>query len=290
MIRLPANAGLLLACALVLTGCPQPLPEQRTQTAEAFAVANGLQPIRFQTSRFLLQGFGTPAAKGPILTVYVEGDGDAFDRYGVTADPTPSDQVGLQLAAADSHRPILYLGRPCQYIAEADAANCLGSNARAYWSIARFSEAAIRSTEEAIADMMRRTGASRLVLVGFSGGGVMATLIAGRRYHRGFRDIDVLVTVASPIDHKEWTRYHDVTEMSGSEDPLTYLDSLRSVPQIHFSGGLDDIVPFQVVRSYIDKIGLNPRVRHVHFEDQDHVSWPSAWSEALGFVHAPYRP
>lgn len=279
-----AVAGLLLATGVVQAGC-LPLADESKIAAARSARVHGLEPIRFPTRTFLLQGYGTPAAKGPVLTVYIEGDGVTRQ-----VDPTPGAQTALQLAAADPRRPILYLGRPCQYVADLDPVNCTGVGAASNWRMARYSERVVVAIEQAIADMMRRTGASRLVLTGYSGGGVLAALVAGRRYFRGRRDVDVLVTVAAPLDHKAWTAHHDTSELSGSEDPLTYVESLRLVPQIHFSGALDDIVPHTVVRSYIDKLGLNPRVRHVVFVDQDHASWPSAWHEALGFVHAPYQP
>ena len=276
---------------LLVAGCGAPTPDDRVAEAVKLAAQYNMTGIQFVTSTFLLQGYGTPEEKGSVLTVYIEGDGDAFDRYGVTLDPTPSDLFGLRLALRDSRRPLLYLGRPCQYIVERDSSRCMGPTAALHWSLARFSEPAIKALEEAIEEMRARTEAKRLVLIGYSGGGVMATLIAGRRYRRGHRDVDVLVTLAAPIDHHAWTKAHRVSALSGSESALTYLESLRAIPQIHFTGGLDSIVPYAVSRAYIDRLGENARVRHIYFQGRDHkLNWIETWPQLLNLVHAPSLP
>ena len=92
-------------------------------------------------------------------------------------DPTPVNPLALQLALRDPSGAAVYLARPCQFVAAPDKREC----ARAYWTEQRFSPAVIAASLEAISQLKQRYGAQRLVLVGYSGGGAVASLVAAQR-------------------------------------------------------------------------------------------------------------
>ena len=116
-----------------------------------------------------------------------------------------------------------------------------------------------------------RTGATQLRLFGYSGGGVVATLLAMSR-----TDVVQLVTIAAPLSVAEWTSWHQVTALTGSLDPGTRDAALP--PAVHFVGGKDAIVPPQVVRGFAKRSGGRLRV----VEDFDHqCCWSRDWPHLL---------
>jgi pimeloyl-ACP methyl ester carboxylesterase len=85
------------------------------------------------------------------------------------------------------------------------------------------------------------SGAQRLRLFGYSGGGVLATLLAARR-----SDVEQLVTVASPLAVAEWAAWHQATPLLGSLDPAMAVKG-QLPPATHFVGGRDSVVPPRLV-------------------------------------------
>jgi fermentation-respiration switch protein FrsA (DUF1100 family) len=111
---------------------------------------------------------------------------------------------------------------------------------------------------------MARTGARSLRLVGYSGGGVVAALVAAR--HAGAAS---LITVAAPLDVEHWIAGHGVSPLTGSLDPLAQAAALRHVPQLHLAGADDKVVPPDVLTSWLQKTsGTCARLRIV--PDFDH--------------------
>lgn len=183
--------------------------------------------------RPLAAAMPSKAAAAPILTIVIEGDGQAHDRRGrASPDPTPDKAVGLDLAKAWP-APAAWLGRPCQYVQDAACT----SDA---WTTHRFSDTAVVMTDAAVNALKARAGADQIVLVGWSGGGVMATLVAARR-----SDVAGLITLAAPLDVAAWTRSRGLSPLQGL-DPAD-LGPL-AVPQVHLTGAFDPLVRPAVVR------------------------------------------
>ena len=150
----------------------------------------------------------TMGEPGPLF-VYIEGDGLAYlDTRTPSTDPTPVDPLALRLAAADPGPAVLYLGRPCQFAPGRGDPRC---SVRA-WTTARFGANVVASIDDAISRERARAPERPLVLVGYSGGGVIAALVAARR-----KDVSLLITVAAPLDVADWTRRMGVSPLDGSE-------------------------------------------------------------------------
>nr|VFJ56819.1 MAG: hypothetical protein BECKDK2373B_GA0170837_106122 [Candidatus Kentron sp. DK] len=177
------------------------------------------------------------------LAIYIEGDGLAWlSKDRISPDPTPRNPVALKLALRHPPEwPAVYLARPCQYGNIAHRPPCRPE----YWTRKRFSPEVIAATQSAIDHLMGQFGAKKAILIGYSGGGAVAALVAAER-----RDIAKLITVVSNLDHRAWTSHHRVTPLRGSLNPADNWEALQNIPQYHLVGSDDPIVPPLVVEAY----------------------------------------
>lgn len=228
--------------------------------------ASQAPPGRF---RLLSLQRGDPSRRTEVLDVYIEGDGAAWQTpFHPPRDPTPPQPTALALAAADPAPAVAYLGRPCQYLDAAELAACSPE----YWTNSRFAAEVVTAYMAHLDRLKETSGARTLRLVGYSGGGVLATLLAARR-----GDVERLVTVASPLAVAEWTAWHQATPLSGSLDPAAEA-KLPLPPVTHFVGGRDSVVPPHLVASFAARSG--GRLRTVpEFDHQ--CCWSRDWPRLL---------
>ena len=199
-------------------------------TAPAGASPAGRGWTSFEVATLAAASKDAPST-GDLLTVVIEGDGDAHDSQGrPSADPTPKDPLGFRIAQAWPQGPVAWLGRPCQYL---KAPACRPAD----WTTARYSEAAVAASSLAIDELKRHSGATRLRLVGWSGGGTMAALVAARR-----TDVVALVTLAAPLDLAAWAQWHGASPLTGSLDPAQ-ATLPPGIVQLHVLGRFDQVVP-----------------------------------------------
>ncbi len=263
----------MLAWALTLTGCATvATPAQREAQADALADARGWRRQSLQAGAFELVSYGPrELTRDSRLTVYLEGDGFAWrDGSTPSRDPTPLNPVGLRLALAQAEDNAVYLARPCQYV-DARYSGCL----QRYWTTARFAEEVVAATNIAVETLKTRHGADRLVLVGFSGGAAVAALVASRR-----QDVERLVTVAGNLDHHAWTAFHRVDPLVDSLNAADVAGQLKELPQIHFVGRDDSVIPPVLARAwpvgFVGDGGQNLRV----VAGQGHgCCWPDVWAD-----------
>jgi pimeloyl-ACP methyl ester carboxylesterase len=176
--------------------------------------------------------FAMPDQKGDVLTVVIEGDGRGHDRKGrPTGNPTPNKRAAYEIAGKWPTQPVAWLGRLCQFEAHADPA-CTPQD----WTTGRFSQEAVRAADSAIDQLKAKAGAKRVRLVGWSGGGVIAALLAQRR-----SDVAGLITFAAPLDIDAWTDAQRLTPLRGSMSPATH-PMPANLPQVHMLGDFDTVV------------------------------------------------
>jgi dienelactone hydrolase len=239
-------AVLLAAFAAVggLAGCATASPEARLQSALALAAPSGWQASTLAAGDFRLLALHPAPRESAELAVFIEGDGLAWlDPRTPSADPTPLDPIALRLALAERHRPSAWLARPCQFDPPL-AGNCRA----AHWTRARFSPEVIAAMDQGLSQLKRMFGAQRLVLVGYSGGGTVAALLAARR-----QDVALLVTVAAVLDHEAWTRAQGISALQGSLNPADEWAALRGLRQIHFVGAQDRLAGRAAVQPFVDR-------------------------------------
>jgi dienelactone hydrolase len=279
----------LLAVSLALAGCADLTPQARWNHAEQLADNAGWQKLRLPAGQFVLSAYVPKnVARADTLTVYIEGDGLAWlSRSRPSSDPTPRNPVGLELALRHPQGVAVYLARPCQYVEAGDAKNCR----QAYWTNRRFAPEVIEAGDRAITQLKRRYGADKLVLVGYSGGGAVAALVAARR-----NDVALLVTVAGNLDHRAWTEAHHVPPLEGSLNPADEWRALMGVPQRHFVGERDEVVGREVADSYASRFMSQRQLEVVTIPGFDHVccwveEWGAIWSKgAIELENGNYRP
>lgn len=268
---------LWVIASLFLSSCMTiPSLEERRSLANELARLHGWQSVLIESEKFDLVAY-VPSFQNPgkKLTIYIEGDGLAWvGRTQPSFDPTPRDPLALRLALAHQDGNAVYLGRPCQYV-DAELSGC----SRLYWTDMRFAPEVISATSQAIDILKQKFGASRLVLVGYSGGGAVAALVAARR-----NDIALLVTVAGNLDHRAWTSYHHISPLAGSLSPADQVDALHNIPQWHFVGASDGNITPEIIQSFANRFPLRYRPEVRVMPGFDHrccwaESWPAIWRQ-----------
>ncbi|WP_421507431.1 alpha/beta hydrolase [Erwinia rhapontici] len=230
----------LLWCSL-LTGCAT---DNRAATADAIARAAGLQQGEINAVPFVLRWWGRISDPDQPVHLYIEGDGFAWVTPSQPSrDPTPFNPTALKLTAADPAVNVAYLARPCQYIPMTRNPACDQS----WWTDRRFGPVVINAMNDAITQIARQAPGQPLVLVGYSGGGAVAALVAARRH-----DVQSLRTVAGNLDMDEVNRLHHASPMPQSLNAKDVAPTLAGLPQIHFSGSEDRVVPHSVAQGYAD--------------------------------------
>ena len=160
--------------------------------------------------------------------------------------------------------PSLYLGRPCYHA----ASPC---DPRA-WTLERYSEQVVDSLVQALRQLA--TPEQPLALIGYSGGGTLALLMAER-----LPRVVAVVTVAGNLDPDAWTALHDFTPFSGSENPAHRPPLPARVRELHFAGERDRVVPADLVREAAARrpgaiVEVVPGASHAE-------GWEAFWPTAL---------
>lgn len=204
---------------------------------------------------------------GNRLHVYIDGDGQPWEtRVTRAANPTPERALMLELMALDS-RPAVYLGRPCYFVKKDP--RCDDSK---WWTSHRYSQEVVASLSQALDSLSH--GYDSLVLIGHSGGGTLAFLLAERR-----SDVSVLVTLAANLDLTQWARLHSFGPLYGSLNPASFAPLPERIAQYHFLGDRDGNVPPQIIRQFVQ------RQTSAHFEilpGVDHTCcWAGIWLDLM---------
>ena len=182
------------------------------------------------------QKITNPKAK---YKVYVEGDGYAYNKYGrPTKDPTPRGTLVRKLAFNDKNENVIYLARPCQYVKSPICS-------QRHWTTARFSPEVINAEYQAIKEIV---GNNDVILVGFSGGAQVVGLISSAKQELNVKKI---ITIAGNLDHQNWIEYHNISPLNESLNLADYYDNFIKIPQIHYVGEDDDVIPPDLVHKFI---------------------------------------
>jgi pimeloyl-ACP methyl ester carboxylesterase len=264
---------LLLSCSHI------PSPEERRSVADELAGRRNWQSISMNTGRFDLVAYlPSIQKKATGLTVYIEGDGFAWINQSLASpDPTPRDPVGLRLALAHEDGNAVYLARPCQYV-DAELSGC----PRRYWTEMRFAPEVVAATSQAIDVLKKKFGATQITLVGYSGGGAVAALLAAQR-----NDVERLITVAGNLDHVAWTNYHHISPLEGSLNPADQVEALHNIRQWHFVGADDANITPALVQGFANRFTPRQRPTVTVMPGFDHrccwvENWASIWQQSVG--------
>ena len=266
---------LLVIALLFINACSSiPPVTDRINSANRAAKSAGFEKVIVSTNQYELITFQKVLKKqDKTLVIYIEGDGSAWKSGSRASDnPTPNNPVALLLAIQDTRPAVVYLARPCHFI-DLPSKGCLESA----WTNARFSQPAINSTNEAIELLKKQYQAKELILIGYSGGGAVATLITTQR-----NDVKTLVTVAGNLDTDAWVKMFGLEPLSGSLNPADKAKQLSPIRQIHFIGSDDQVIPKSVTQSYLNKLTIPNQSQVIEIKDYGHVCcWQQGWNSLL---------
>jgi len=263
--------SLLLLLSLILVACS---PKPDTMNALNADYSNNWVGHQIEAPSFLLTSFERVNVTSAVANIYIEGDGRAWlNKRMPSLDPTPNNPVAFNLAQLDSADNVFYLARPCQYTKMTDGSAC----EQKYWTSHRFSLEIIDAIDDALDDIKRRYQITGFNLVGFSGGGNVAALLAARR-----NDVLSIRTVAGNLDHSLQSNIHDVSQMLHSLNAKDVSQNIKNIPQLHFIGGEDDIVPHDLYESYKKASGQSDCVKAHVVNTASHTDgWESVWKSLL---------
>jgi len=256
------NKKLLLLTLLVLfTGCGKNIPtlQERKTTAFSLSQEQNLQEKIYQTTNFNLFSYQTHLRQCKNIKVFIEGDGLAWiTRSIVSKDPTPLNPTGLKLMLKDSSKCKLYLARPCQYI---DSSMC----EKKYWTSHRFNIKVIESYLQVLDEIKRENQNKSFTLVGYSGGGAIAAILSAKR-----KDIQNFITIVGNLDTHKWTAIHSISPLNGSLNPADFTKDLQNLPQVHYVGKNDKIIPLEIFQSYKSKFTNDSNIKLIMI-DATHI-------------------
>jgi len=260
-----ASSHWIALVVVVLAACATP-----TERIHERAATLGFERINLAGAPFEHVAFAAGTARGSTtLHVYVEHDGTPWiEPTRFADDPTPRTPVALELMARDTG-PRLLLGRPC-YFEPQNEPRCTPL----MWTHRRYSPEVVGSMVAALRGFLKARRYERVVLIGYSGGGTLAWLMAA-----DVPETVEVVTLAANLDVDYWAKLHGYSALVGSLNPALQPALPRAVTQIHYAGGRDDNVPPAVVTSFARQ---HPAARVVVIDEFDHrCCWVERWPQLL---------
>lgn len=218
---------IILILSLLLGGCA------------SITIPDNFAYKEIQAGEFKLASWQKITEPQGVYKIYIEGDGYAFDAGGrPTKNPTPKSTLVRELAFGDNTPNVIYLARPCQYVTSPICS-------KRHWTTARFAPEIINASFSAVQQI---AGDNPVILVGFSGGAQIAGLISAAK--KGL-NVKKIITIAGNLDHLAWTRYHNLPPLSESMNLENYRQPFAEIPQLHYVGSQDNIIPPHLVKDFI---------------------------------------
>lgn len=235
--------AMVSAAALFLSGCVNDVPMLKRESAQRIAMPVFMIPRTVPADPFTLKAFERVHQKYQPATLYIEGDGVPYATPDMTSlESSPTDPVGLRMAAQDGDTNVVYLARPCQY-----DQRYMGKKdcPEKYTTTHRYAPEVIAAYNQALDNIKAYHDVTGFNIVGYDGGGAIAAILAAKR-----DDVLTLRTVAGNLDTRATSINNNVTFLTGSMNPVDFAPQLVSKPQRHFIGKLDAVTPPVVYNSY----------------------------------------
>ncbi|MFC4310369.1 alpha/beta fold hydrolase [Steroidobacter flavus] len=260
-LRVALNA--VLVATLFLGGCTSPGQRLDQRAREAGLEVVHIEAGSFPSVVYLKRSAGADHATER-LTLFLESDGIPWLGRTPSNDPTTREPVALEMLMR-SPAPAAYVTRPCYNGLRSDKCHF------ELWTGARYSTEVVESMVATVREVQRRVGAKNIALVGYSGGGALAVLIAER-----LEDVASVVTIGANLDTDAWTDHHKYLRLSQSLNPALS-DKPHPWPELHLRGANDLVVPPSTTERYFARY---PRAQQRTLEGFDHVccwvrDWPS---------------
>ena len=274
----------LILAAITAAACV-PVKHTRQQTAARIATPAFMIDRQLKAGDFTLTLYERIHSRGNSANLYIEGD-----NAEIGIDPTPKTPIALQLAARDKAENVIYIARPCQYsnrpVIWKEIAGENETCDKKYATTHRFDPIVITAYNEALDEIKRRWDITSFNLYGHSGGGTIAALLATKR-----SDILSLTTVAGNLDHAAYSNSLRLSQKAGdtghfiSEKSLNARDiarKLNNLPQYHYIGGADTVMPPATLHSYLSAAGRSTCLNYKIIEENGYTQgWVDKWPDIL---------
>lgn len=207
------------------------------------------------------------------LRIYMEGDGRAWLRSNrPSSNPTPVNRLVHHLMLKDTSPDIAYLAQPCQYVMNSHCNSTV-------WTFERYSKKVVETMNSVVSLIKKNGDYRKLELIGYSGGGSIALLLAANR-----DDVISVRTLAGNLAPHYLNRHHGVSRMPAATDPESFSRHLSDVPQSHFVGSRDNIVPVEVSLHYAQALAHQSCI-HILLVEADHlIGWIKRWPALLSMT------
>jgi pimeloyl-ACP methyl ester carboxylesterase len=167
---------------------------------------------------------------------------------------------------------VLYIARPCQL--SRDESRCAPNVVRN----GRFADMSYHSVSRVINRVLAPFPKPRLHLVGVGNGGAVAALMAERR-----QDVASLRTVGGNLDPTGLARYLGYDGADDLIDPMPHAARLAPLPQEHYVGDQDAIVPAFLTANFLTEIGVTYCTTLVRVPGATHdEGWDEVWRANVG--------
>ncbi len=202
--------------------------------------------------------------------IYIPGDGNPWrTRHRIALDPTPSYSLMLDLMSLDNVASAQYVGRPC-YLGQYKSDACHAS----HWTHERYSADIVRSLHDVLHQQLARFPSCRATLIGYSGGGTLAMLVAPQLFQ-----VNKVITIAGNLNVDAWQKIHAYSPLQGSLDPAKQPPLPARIKQWHLIGGMDDNIPASFSRQVIQN---QPNAKILNFKKFTHqCCWKDIWPSIL---------
>ena len=104
-------------------------------------------------------------------------------------------------------------------------------------------------------------------------------LIAAKR-----KDVASIRTIAGNLDLRTMDKIHHTSPLSESLDPMAAAKEVRHIPQVHFSGAKDKVVPSVVAYNFVRAARLSDDHVVVIRDASHNNNWNKHWPKLLKHV------
>ena len=195
------------------------------------------------------------------LRIYI--DGNAFTTGFTKKRPEMYSNVAMQLALKDDFPSIAYLGRPCYFI-DQDVCQPI------VWEQGKYAPEVIDEMKMVIQNWQKKYNLAEIEFVGYDGGAALALSLATR-----LKNVKVtrVVTIAGILDPKVDAMYRDEDILPDSVNPANETYLVSGIPQIHYVGGKDKVVPIAFTQNFVKKLPNPVSVQIKRVPNANHDNW-----------------
>jgi pimeloyl-ACP methyl ester carboxylesterase len=161
-------------------------------------------------------------------------------------------------------QPSIYLNRPC-YGLDVMPANCTAN----LWTGGRYSSTIADTMQTALDNLRQSFPGKRWLLIGHSGGGSLAMLIA-----QGRNDVAGVITLAANLDTEAWMRNRFSLPLDQSLNPVLMPPLQAQIPRWHFATEDDAQVPAPLIAEAAKR---DEYARFILLQGDHDCCWQEHW-------------